>query len=186
MEEEQTVLPYASTPYASQPYASLQPPALLTRHANSLAICELFHPVLHGVDENSSPDINNHFLIYTAIEVDDFYNKEYVYEEIHLRRYRNAALRLLNMHTQMHTQNNKHMRLEIVQAHELQPGQESVAILKTFWLRIVQRCWKKVFRARKELIKQRGSIRALRERARLGCWAPHLRQWPVFRLNLAN
>ena len=173
MEEEQT-----------RPHASLQPPALLTRHANSLAICELFHPVLHGIDENSSPDIINHFLIYTAIEVDDFYNKEYVYEEIHLRRYRNAALRLLNMHTQ--TQNKKHMRLEIVQAHELQPGQESVAILKTFWLRIVQRCWKKVFRARKELIKQRGSIRALRERARLGCWAPHLRQWPVFRLNLAN
>lgn len=173
MEEEQT-----------RPHASPQPPALLTRHANSLAICELFHPVLHGIDENSSPDINNHFLIYTAIEVDDFYNKEYVYEENHLRRYRNAALRLLNMHTQ--TQNNKHMRLEIVQAHELQPGQESVAILKTFWLRIVQRCWKKVFQARKELIKQRSSIRALQERARLGCWAPHLRQWPVFRLNLAN
>jgi hypothetical protein len=173
MEEDQTVLPYAP-----------QPPALLTRHANSLAICELFHPVLHGIDENSSPDINNHFLIYTAIEVDDFYNKEYVYEEIHLRRYRNAALRLLNMQTQ--TKTNKHMRLEIVQAHELQPGQESVAILKTFWLRIVQRCWKKVFRARRELIKERSSIRALQERARLGCWAPHLRQWPVFRLNFVN
>ena len=173
MEEEQTA-PYASqhapTPYAPTPYA------------NSLAICELFHPVLHGVDENSSPNINEHFLIYTTIEVDDFYNKAYVSEENHLRRYRNATLRLLNMHTQI----NKHMRLEIIQAYDLEPGRESIAILKTFWLRIVQRCWKKVFRTRKELIKQRSSIRALHERARLGSWAPHLRHWPVFKLNLAN
>ena len=153
---------------------------------NSLAICELFHPVLHGVDENSSPNINKYFLIYTTIEVDDFYNNDYVTEEIHLRRYRNAVLHLYNSQTHMHSHTNKHMRLEIIQAHELQPGREEVAIFKTFWLCIVQRRWKKVFYARKELIKQRSSIRALQERARLGHWAPHLLQWPLFRLNLAN
>jgi hypothetical protein len=163
--------------------------------ANNLAICELFNPILHGFDENSSPDINNHFLIYTTIEVDEFYNKDYIFEENHLRQYRNASLLLyyslnaLQPHTHIRNYakvSKKYMRLEIVQEHELQPGQESIAIIKTFWLRIVQRCWKKVFRARKEMIKQRSSIRALQERARLGHWAPHLRHLPTFRLNLAN
>ena len=38
------------------------------------------------------------------------------------------------------------------------PTQEAIAILKTFWLRIIQKKWKKVFQERKNIIKQRCNL----------------------------
>lgn len=35
------------------------------------------------------------------------------------------------------------------------PTHEAVAILKTFWIRIIQRAWKKIFQIRKDVIKRR-------------------------------
>ena len=76
----------------------------------------------------------------------------------------------------------KYIRLEIIQADILLPGQEEVAYLKTFWLRIVQRRWKKIYKARKELLWARGEMMAILERQRTGKWPAHLRQWPLFKL----
>ena len=177
---------------------------------NALAICEPFHPDLHGQDENSTPNIDRHFLIYTTITLAEFYSNEYKSEEISLRRHRKAItlMRMMdgddnndndNNNNNNNNNNNKHpvirnykhlaqksLCLEIIRADELQPGQEAVAYLKTFWLRIVQRCWKKVFKQRKAILKGRMSIRTQQEHMRTGQWPPHLRYWPPFRLNLAN
>jgi hypothetical protein len=38
------------------------------------------------------------------------------------------------------------------------PTQEAIAILKTFWLRIIQKKWKKVFKEQKNIIKQRCNL----------------------------
>ena len=59
------------------------------------------------------------------------------------------------------------------------PTQESVAILKTFWIRIIQRRWRKIYQARQRLIKERSTMGALRERQLTGQWPRHLRQWPA-------
>jgi hypothetical protein len=124
-----------------------------------LAICEKFNPRIHGRDENSSLNIDKYFIIVDIIDLADFYN-DYFYLQ-------------------------RRMKLEIIQTDELLPGTEHVAYLKTFWLRIVQRCWKKTFRLRKELIRKRSTPIALRERERTGQWAPALRQYPLFRLGLS-
>ena len=50
------------------------------------------------------------------------------------------------------------------------PTQESVAILKTFWLRIIQKKWKKVFQERKNVISQRCNFSNLSIREILGKW----------------
>ena len=55
------------------------------------------------------------------------------------------------------------------------PTQEAIAILKTFWLRIIQKKWKKVFQERKNIIRQRCnfsnlSIREMRERWPKSCF----------------
>ena len=71
-----------------------------------------------------------------------------------------------------------------IQADELTPGQEQVCYLKTFWLRIVQRRWKKVFKLRKEILRKRSSIKALQERQRTGKWPIELRHYPEFKLQL--
>jgi hypothetical protein len=146
-----------------------------------LALCEIFHPTFHGTDENSSPDIHSHFLVYTLIDLADFYSGAYLFEANSLRRYR-CAVRLLHSSAGHPSIRNYHMvepiRLEIIQADVL-TGQEEVAYLKTFWLRLVQRRWKKIYQARKEMLIKRSQPRALQERQRTGQWPVGLRQWPV-------
>jgi len=146
-----------------------------------LAICEVFHPVFHGRDENSSPSINSQFLVYTLIDLDDFYSGEYLYEASSLRRYRHA-ITLLHGSDHPNIRNyqkvaTKYMRLEIIQADVLAGGEE-VAYLKTFWLRLVQRRWKKIYQARKEILKKRSQPQALQERQRTGQWPSSLRMLP--------
>jgi len=50
------------------------------------------------------------------------------------------------------------------------PTLEAVAILKTFWLRIIQRTWKKVFKQRKNIIKYRSNPGSLYIREITGKW----------------
>jgi len=140
-----------------------------------LAICERFYPQIHGSDENSSINIAEHFLINTIFEVNEFYDESYKAEERRIQRYWRRSPLLYN---------SKSIRLEIIKADILSPGGEQVGILNTFWLRIVQRCWKKTFKARQEINKKRSSIKELKERQRTGQWSPGLRNYPLFRLNL--
>jgi hypothetical protein len=151
-----------------------------------LAICSLFHPVLHGLTETSSPAITGHFLVYTTIELSEFYDKSYLSEETHLQRYYDAVAVLYGqqLEGQRLIRNylsvaKKYSRLEIIQADILEPGGEEVGILKTFWIRIIQRRWRKIYQARQRLIKERSTMMALRERALTGQWPRPLRQWPA-------
>jgi hypothetical protein len=145
-----------------------------------LAICEVFHPVFHGQDESSSPGIHTNFLVYTLIDLDDFKSGAYLFELEHLQCYSNTALQLINGSAEHPSIRNypkvsrKYMRLEIVQADVLIGGEE-VAYLKTFWLRLVQRRWKKIYQARKAILKKRSQPRALQERQRTGKWPIGLR-----------
>ena len=50
------------------------------------------------------------------------------------------------------------------------PTQEAIAILKTFWLRIIQKKWKKVFQERKKVFKQRCNLYNLQIREKQGRW----------------
>jgi hypothetical protein len=140
-----------------------------------LALCELFHPAAHGLDATSSPAIENHFLIYNEVTLAEFMESSYQDDERRLRRHWGSS----NLQY-----NKKYIRLEIIQADVLQPGTEHVAYFKTFWLRIVQRRWKKVFKARKALIQKRSSLKVLQEKQRTGQWPPGLRNYPVFKLDL--
>lgn len=50
------------------------------------------------------------------------------------------------------------------------PTQEAIAILKTFWLRIIQKKWKKVFHQRKNIIRQRCYLSNLSIKEIRGRW----------------
>jgi len=147
------------------------------RYSNKfqLAICERFQINIHGADEKSTSNITEHFLINTIMELGEFYDNSYKEEEVRIQRYWRRSPLLYNQ---------KFIRLEIIHADQLKPGGEHVAYFKTFWLRIVQRCWKKVFKARKELLVKRSSLKALQERQRTGQWPVGLRDYPAFKLNL--
>jgi hypothetical protein len=44
---------------------------------------------------------------------------------------------------------NKYPSIDIVQPITMEPGGECVAIIKTFWIRLVQRRWKRIFAERR-------------------------------------
>jgi hypothetical protein len=155
--------------------------------AYQLAICEIFNPVIHGEDETSSPFINTHFLVYTIVDLSEFYDNSYLSEQNSLRRYLRAR-QILHGSLETHptirnygTVANKYTRLEIIQS-DILSGQETVAYLKTFWLKIVQRRWKKIYKARQEILQKRKTIQAIQERQRTGKWPTHLLHWPLFKL----
>jgi len=165
-----------------------------------LAICELVHPKLHhGIEEDVKESnefknsIFNHFLIYCTFSPSEFFDRSYKEEEKRVQRYRrreNNMLHLSETHPTLRKYNQNYIRLEIIQYCKVRTEEDGynyhIGILKTFWLRIVQRCWKKVFKMRQDIVRQRSSIKALQERQRTGQYPLHLREWPVFRLNLTN
>jgi hypothetical protein len=155
---------------------------------NYLLICELFHPDLHGYDANESdPNVHGHYLI---IHIDDnsdqdseYYSDSdseddyFILNEVMIDIYKKKYKYL----TSSYKKNN----LEIVHPtirnyfniisseNYITPqigyyvylsGNECVAILKTFWLKIVQRCWKRVYNARKLMLKSKNIIQYLRLR----------------------
>ena len=48
--------------------------------------------------------------------------------------------------------------------------EEMVAYHKTFWLRIIQRKWKKIYKQRREIIKKRKLMKSLNIRSLYGKW----------------
>jgi hypothetical protein len=58
------------------------------------------------------------------------------------------------------------------------PTQEAVAILKTFWLRILQRKWKNVFKERLNIMKMRSNPICVYARQITGKWPPYCSHLP--------
>ena len=126
-----------------------------------LAFCEFFNSDLHGKNESSSPNIDSQFLILRTLNIHTFLyhhdsitrfigiiRRQYVlyinttsYQHPVIRNYKNAIIK------------KNYVSLEIIEHVELEGG-EHVAIYKTFWLRIVQRIWKKHCNYKKELLKK--------------------------------
>ena len=87
-----------------------------------IALCQRFNSEIHGFDPStSSPNIKDHYMCLITIESSFSYT--YCVAQ-HLAIRYNA-------------------RIEIVETHVLFPGNEMVAIYKTFWLRIFQRLCQK-------------------------------------------
>ena len=131
-----------------------------------LAFCEFFNSDIHGKNETSSRNIDSHFLILKMLNINTFYDldhyipitrfvgivrRQYVRyittfcrehrEHPFIRNYKNAIIK------------KNYVSLEIIEHVELEGG-EHVAIYKTFWLRIIQRIWKKHCNYKKELLQK--------------------------------
>jgi hypothetical protein len=78
-----------------------------------------------------------------------------------------------------------YIKPEIAQCIYLKTN-ECVAILKTFWIRLIQRTWKNVFKKRKDCIKKRCSINALKYREIYGKWPISCSKMPNLRGMLHN
>jgi hypothetical protein len=92
-----------------------------------IVLCDLFHPDIYGFDENSDKNIKKHYIVITSYV---YYKPKVIKKDI----------KFYSKHVR------KILHPEIAECIILTGG-ETVAILKTFWIRIIQRKWKKVFRS---------------------------------------
>ena len=134
-----------------------------------LAICEIYNSNYHGISNNIN--IDSQYLIYNTISLEEFYNNEYLNYLNLLRRTYDLFLLINNNYSQhCNIRNYKtiisninYSKLDIVEIFIL-PTNESIACLKTFWIRIFQRKWKTLFKLRREKIKYLRNSKNLRKR----------------------
>jgi hypothetical protein len=108
----------------------------------NIVLCEKYNKLLHGI---ANGEINNHYLTQFRLKKldNDFIN--------YMKRRR------------------PNLRTEIAECIILNSN-HSVAILKTFWLRLIQRVWKKTYLERKNIIKKRSNPRSIFYREIFGRW----------------
>ena len=154
----------------------------------TIALCELFNENLHG---HTLSDVIYHYLVYTRFKKLDmkcinehanFLNNSYIYatnlqHNIFKNYYRNMNLK------------GNYIKPQIVEVLYLKDDRGfdyCLAIIKTFWIKIIQRTWKNICKKRKEIICKRASISALHYREIHGKWPNNCIQYPGLRSMLSN
>lgn len=143
----------------------------------NIVLCELYNEKIHGIPFLNSTVIYNYLTInrYKKLDMDwikdtcDFMNSEYLYlpNQHHniFRNYRNLIRR------------ENYIKPEIAKCIYL-PGGESICIIKTFWIKIIQKAWKKIYKQRKEIIIKRSSLISLKYREINGKWPNGCNYYP--------
>ena len=143
-----------------------------------LGICELYNRHIHGYDENSDSRLPQYHLVHYLIDVENFYNNSFledinflknIYFHINLYSFPSS---LISNYSQIIMKPN-YINLDIIEISYLNGG-EAVACIKTFWLRILQRKWKKIFKLRKEKNEKRKQLFAINYRNIYGKWPKEL------------
>lgn len=127
-----------------------------------IAICQPYNVFIHGRTEDSNEFIDRHFIIDEIIDQNVFY--ELPYEDLMPYPYEELLFDE-DLRDDLGIQTDP--SLEIVEPIELPTG-EYVACIKTFWLKILQRKWKKVFEKRKQKLKNLKILNNLLKRERFG------------------
>jgi hypothetical protein len=152
-----------------------------------LALCELHCSRIHGGAENG------HYLVMrtfdeldTITEEDDYdYDEEedeeddesinhnmwsmlYHYEDIVEQYQQHNPHRIIRNYLNIISESN-YIKPEIIMTLKLKSGHR-VAILKTFWIRILQRKWKKVFAERMRIIELWKKVGNIMWRKMRGTW----------------
>jgi len=155
---------------------------------NQLAICDLYHPLKYGYTAASSRTITGQFLVYTLLDVEDFFDEHGIVEALEDILWRLQCNFGELSHPLIRNYNHyilckKYNNVEIVESYELRNG-ELVAILKTFWISIIQRRWRHIFNERKRVLNIRKMPTSILYREIHGKWPKHCLTWPIFTLNI--
>ena len=115
----------------------------------NIVLCEIFNPSSHGFDNNSDPNIQGHHLVHTKFNKINWDTINGLVPNYKKHLLENSENFNLNTHPLIRNyktiiSNNSYIKPEIAEVLYLSGG-ECVAILKTVWIRILQRTWKRKF-----------------------------------------
>lgn len=151
----------------------------------NIVLCELYNGKLHGKTNN---DVSNHYLLINRIKKLDInfinsltmsLNNDYL--ERHQQIIPHKFIR--NYHSIITRPN--YIKPEIGQTIYL-PSGHTVCIIKTLWIKIIQRAWKKVYNIRTQMFKMRCKIQSLKYREITGHWPENCRCMPTLQGLLAR
>lgn len=143
-----------------------------------LGFCDLHHTYFHGpMDPNDcDPSIEGHYLFMTPTTIDN--GEQVVLQRVfNLMRTRQIHGAIALNHPIIRNYKNyvahpNHIQPQIVETITHDNGY-TTAIIKTHYLRLLQRKWKKIVAQRKETIKHRKNPKALYHRSIYGKWPSH-------------
>lgn len=170
----------------------------LSRRKLNLVVCEMYNKFIHGYDENSYDDVKGHYLcmhvsrnksIFDERDTesdleDDDYQREQLYEngechindivDLHSAYYINYVKNPTRKHDIIRNyrriiSKNDYIQPQLAEVLNL-PSGECVAIIKTMWLKVVQRAWRRFCNSRKEVINKRKNPTAIHFREIHGKW----------------
>jgi hypothetical protein len=174
----------------------------------NLVLCEILNKHLHGNDAN----IDGHYLIinkfdastgsaiYSDLEDDDYESDDESIESYDSSTSLELFTSDYNDYYHQVPSNVKHniirnyqniiarpdyIRPEIAECIVL-PSQHTVAIIKTMWIKIIQRKWKTVYAERKRIINTRMLYSSLKTREITGKWPSSCNYLPTLYRMLSN
>ena len=143
----------------------------------NLVVCELHNSLIHGFDKDSDPNVRGHYLCSYISRKNNHNlsnnisnNKQHIIYDI-VKNYKNGYKNLISSNSPRlkHSFIRNYMNI-ISDKNFIQPhiaeivylnGEECVAILKTFWIKCVQRSWKRVYKQRCEIMKLRKHVTSI-------------------------
>ena len=146
----------------------------------NIILCELFNDLIHG---KSNEIVMKHYLTICSLkeldmnvinEMCNMYNREYT-QRMHritphkfIKNYANILMR------------PNYIKPEIGENIYLESG-HCVSIIKTIWIKLIQRTWKKIYKIRKNIILNRRTIPAINYRKVTGTWPDTCRYLPTLK-----
>lgn len=130
-----------------------------------LAYCELFNPNFHGWDNEMNQItvqqeklIHASYLFCLEVGIDDFFNDDYIIEVIDANRPSHPIIR--NWENIIPS-----YKVEIVERYDV--DEYTICVPKTFWLKLIQRKWKKYYH---KMLSRRKNPKNLIKRQIYGKW----------------
>lgn len=158
---------------------------------NVLLIPEIYNRYFHGKTVDSDPNIDGQFLVLQSFYLNstsricDFF--KYVnnlckfYKKYYEKNYYDSSLshKLLRNYNDI-IKNPNYLNLQIGKIHYLK-GDECVCVVKTFWLKLIQRSWKRVYKMRKFILQRRHRPDSIMYRQITGKWPDNCNFMPSIR-----
>jgi hypothetical protein len=151
----------------------------------NIVLCELHNPKMHGIDPQSN--VSGHYLVdcrFKMLNMTTINANASIITHVYSRLLNNRDERT-NSHPIYKNYTNivarqTYIKPEIAECIYLET-QECVAVLKTFWIRLIQRTWKNIMRRRTVVIQKRINPRALYNRQITGNWPIECSIYPGLR-----
>ena len=142
-----------------------------------IILCELYNELIHG--KSNTLTLYNHYLVISSFKNinDNIFQTSAYYMQEYNNRCNNITPHKIFRNYSNIILNPNYIKPEIGEIFYLS-GNECVTVIKTIWIRLIQRTWKKIYKQKMKIIKKRCNIASLFYKQIYGCWPDNCKNMP--------